>query len=179
MWYGRGMSTTLEERLQHLETSNRRLRNTLIGACSVALLAILFGQGSPPDGPRTLTVRGLNVVDGSGRVRAAISANDDGSACLLRFNYSNNKHAMVVGVAGNNPGVTCNYPESDADKAPSPAITLGLDGHRNTPLIAMKDLHSDSTLRAVIESSGEPGLVRKFGQQLWTADWQIINISGK
>lgn len=130
------MPNSIEERLYRLEAANVRLRCILAAVFATALTLGVLGLSSRnARSPEPLDVQALNLVDGKGKVRAALVMTDDGPR--LKFLDADGKTRASLG---------------HSDRTGPVLALLGADEQERAKLATIGD-------RALLELSGAPNVL--------------------
>jgi len=113
---------TYEERLTQLERTNRNLRTGLASLAIVIATVLIVGQAKPEEGPKLLTVQGLNIVNGKGVVVLRLAATSEGDGELTLMDGTGSKDLVQLTTTNKGDGMM---------------TTRNREGHRLVNITAM------------------------------------------
>jgi hypothetical protein len=96
-----GTEVTIEQRLEQLEQSNKRLKAVLLALGTVAIAGAILGATVPA--PKVITGERFVLLDAAGNQRAELSANTKSAA--LQFLNSDGTRALVLAAGSSGNGI--------------------------------------------------------------------------
>jgi hypothetical protein len=98
----------LEQRLETLETQNRRIKRGGIAVLLLAGAGLLMGQAAP--GKVTLEAQRIVIVDQDGKARASLGVNERGVAGLTLLDVAGEQRALLALARDGSPALRLSDP---------------------------------------------------------------------